>query len=225
MITHLSVSELHVAMWAPHLAVASTGVDNTLTEFSVSDMGTGVEFRSQYLRGTLKTVGERVRVRSDLKDVAQWPRVRYLHCAWRTSGYVTRSESNWNRRDCETKQDRQCTHKRNINARSRNQCCRGKAIDIEYSECVSAALGIQPAKLIHLIFLSSVACLDPAYFSTFSHKRRHFREKLFNVKCVFWFCIQLFFSEAFLILRTNERDMIEFVYWSSYKLPFILVRF
>ena len=76
-------------------------------------------------------------------------------------------------------------HKRNINARSRNQCCRGKAIGIEYSECVSIALGIQPTKLIHRIFLSSVACLDLAYFSTFSHKPRHFREKLFNMKCVF----------------------------------------
>ena len=29
--------------------------------------------------------------------------------------------------------DRQCTYKRNILARSRNHCCRGKAISVTYS--------------------------------------------------------------------------------------------
>jgi hypothetical protein len=34
------------------------------------------------------------------------------------------------------RQERQCTYKRNIEARSRNHCCRGKAISITHSERV-----------------------------------------------------------------------------------------
>jgi hypothetical protein len=41
--------------------------------------------------------------------------------------------------------------------------------------------------------------------------------------CVFIFCTNL--SETFLILRRTERDIIENVYRSSCKVPFILVRF
>jgi hypothetical protein len=44
-------------------------------------------------------------------------------------------------------QDRQCTCKRNIKARSRNHSCRGKAESIIYSECVSVAC--YPARKAH----------------------------------------------------------------------------
>jgi hypothetical protein len=37
-------------------------------------------------------------------------------------------------------EDRQCIYKRNIEARSRNHCCRGKAISVTYSEYASIAL-------------------------------------------------------------------------------------
>ena len=71
------------------------------------------------------------------------------------------------------KQDRQCTYKCNIEAHSRNHCCRGKAISMTYSECVSVALVILHAMCMRSIIVSSVACLAVPYSSTarFSEKR------------------------------------------------------
>ena len=43
-------------------------------------------------------------------------------------------------------ENRPCTYKRNIEARSRNHCGRKKAVSITYSECVFMVLGIQHAK-------------------------------------------------------------------------------
>jgi hypothetical protein len=51
-----------------------------------------------------------------------------------------------------------------------------------------------------------------------------FEEMLQIIKCVFWFSLQLL-SEAFLILRINEWDMVKNVYWCSCKVLFILARF
>jgi hypothetical protein len=122
------------------------------------------------------------------------------------------------------KQDRQCVFKRNIETRSRNHCCRRKAINIGYSEFVSVALVIQHAKRMRRIILSSVGCLPVPYFSTLSHKRHDLQKKmLLNMKCVFWFSLQLLF-ETFLILRRNQRDILNLPR-SSCKEPVILVRF
>ena len=51
------------------------------------------------------------------------------------------------------KQERQCTYKRNIEARSSNGFCCGKAISIAYSECVTVALIMKHAKRMSRITL------------------------------------------------------------------------
>jgi hypothetical protein len=53
---------------------------------------------------------------------------------------------------------------RNMEARSYNRCCSGKAISIIYSECVYLALGIQRAKRMRHI----AACYLSG-FTTFFH--------------------------------------------------------
>jgi len=81
--------------------------------------------------------------------------------------------------------------------------------------------------------LSSVTCLTLPYFSTFSPKRQDFRGgKLLNIKCVFWFSVQLV-SETFIILTRNERDITINVHtglyvkyhWSSSKLPLVFMQY
>jgi hypothetical protein len=83
---------------------------------------------------------------------------------------------------------RQAMHvQRNIEKRSRNYFCRGKAISITYSECVSVALVIRDTKRMRRITLSSLACLAVRYFSTLSHKRYDFRKNATEYKMCFDF--------------------------------------
>ena len=58
------------------------------------------------------------------------------------------------------KQDRLCTYKSSSETRLCNHCCRGKV-----AKCVFVALGIQHAKCMRVIILSSAACLTLPYFS------------------------------------------------------------
>ena len=72
--------------------------------------------------------------------------------------------------------------------------------------------------------LPSVACPAVRYFSTLSHRRHDFRKKdLLNIKCMFWFSVQIL-SETFLILSRTERDIIINMYCSSCKVPVMHVR-
>jgi hypothetical protein len=82
-------------------------------------------------------------------------------------------------------QDRQSTYKSNIEARSRNHCCRDKVVLRILS--ASVALAIQHAKRMRRITLSSAACLSIPNFSTLAHTRQAFWKKLADIKCVLIF--------------------------------------
>jgi hypothetical protein len=86
------------------------------------------------------------------------------------------------------KQDRQCTHKRNIEARLRNNCCRGKPINITHSECLSVALVSQHGINMRPGILS-VVCLVLPYFSTLSYKERFLKNVTKHKMCVLIFFI------------------------------------
>ena len=76
----------------------------------------------------------------------------------------------------------------------------------------------------HVIFSSLSSPAVPCS-STLSHLRHDFRggEKVWNIKCVFLFSVQLLF-ETFLILRIIQRDIVTNVKTSSCKLPDTFVR-
>jgi hypothetical protein len=81
-------------------------------------------------------------------------------------------------------QDRQCIYKRNIEARSCNHCCSGKAMSITYCKCVFVALVIQHAKCMRYVMLY----LTVQFFYIFPHyfiNGTIFQNKLMNTKCVF----------------------------------------
>ena len=66
---------------------------------------------------------------------------------------------------------------RNIEARSRNHCCRGKSMSILYSECVFVASVTQHAKRMRHSMLPFATCLTLPYFFHIISQWHSFREK------------------------------------------------
>jgi len=76
-------------------------------------------------------------------------------------------------------------YKRNTQSRSRNHCCRGKAIIITYTECVFRRLGFQHANRTRLLMLS-VSCLAlPLFIPHYLINSTIFGKKLLTIKCAF----------------------------------------
>jgi hypothetical protein len=81
----------------------------------------------------------------------------------------------------------------------------------------------QQAKRMHRIILSYVISGWPC-FSTLSHRWHGFRKKSLNIKCVFWFSLQIL-SEIFLIPRKMNRDIVIDMKMYSCKVSVILAKF
>jgi len=65
----------------------------------------------------------------------------------------------------------------NIEGRLCNHSCRGEAIHVTYSDCMSVTLVIQHVKIMCHIILPSLACLALPYFPALCHKQYDFLEK------------------------------------------------
>jgi hypothetical protein len=92
---------------------------------------------------------------------------------------------------------------------------------------VSKTVDMKNQKVLHTSVCVCVcvrACVCVRVFSTLSHKGSIFGKKLLNIKCVFWFSLQLLF-EMFLVLRRIQWDTVINVKTSSCKVPAILFRF
>ena len=110
----------------------------------------------------------------------------------------------------------------NIEVRSCNSCCSGKAMSVTTIwVCVCSVrypAWIARAPYCHL-WPAQLYNIFPHYLINGAV----FGKRLLIIKCVFWFSLQSL-SETFLILRKNERVMIKTVYRSSCTVPAILVR-
>jgi hypothetical protein len=113
---------------------------------------------------------------------------------------------------------------RNIEARSRTNCYRGKAITITYSEWVSIALITQHAQRMRRIVLWPVACQALLYDSALCRKVHKFLKKTrLNIKCASWFPLQVS-SENFLFLKTVQTDIITYVQRYSREMVVTIIR-
>jgi hypothetical protein len=72
------------------------------------------------------------------------------------------------------------------------------------------------------VILPPVVCLSVLYFSHYLNNGMISGKSLLNIKCMFWFTLQLLF-ETFLISRRIQQDIK--VHRSSYKVPILLVTF
>jgi hypothetical protein len=88
--------------------------------------------------------------------------------------------------------------------------------------CVCVALVIQ-----HAMRMSHVVICGLPRYTMFFHimlKMHHFRKKVTQHKCVFWFLLQHSY-ETFLILKRTERDIIKYVHSLHVKYPLFLSDF
>ena len=85
-----------------------------------------------------------------------------------------------------------CTYNPNINWSSGTHCCRRKATNITYFQCMCVALGRQNAKAISCIILSPVACPALPYVYAYLINGGRGGGSYLNLKYQLRFCLQLF---------------------------------
>jgi len=95
------------------------------------------------------------------------------------------------------------------------------AISITYSKCFFS-LSYPACNLRTPQYVVTCGLSGSTVFSTLSHKRHDFPEKVLNIKKLFLFPVECL-SETVLILRRILRNIIISVHASSCKVPAILV--
>jgi len=100
-----------------------------------------------------------------------------------------------------------------IAVHSCNNCCGSKTIRFRNSECLCVwNVSYQECKVHAPWYIAFVASSSLQHSSTLSHKRHDFgKGTLLNIKCVFWFSLQLL-CETLLILKETEQDISLLVY-------------
>ena len=86
------------------------------------------------------------------------------------------------------------------------------------------ASGMHHAKHVRLFYCHLWSVWLYNIFPHYLTNGRISRKRSLNIKCVFWFSLQLL-SETFLILRRTETEMIILVHMSSCTVHVIVVRF
>jgi hypothetical protein len=115
-----------------------------------------------------------------------------------------------------------CSYQRNLEERSHNHRCCGRAIRITYSECIFVDLVIQHEKRLRRIALSSVViCLCHIFLKLCI--KSNVCDKL-KIIFVFWSSLQIL-SRAFLIIRRIRWHNAINAHRSSRKVPVTLIRF
>ena len=111
---------------------------------------------------------------------------------------------------------------RNNEARSCNHCCSGKEMCITQPECVRVCSRSYPACNAHAPYWHP---WPDRIYDIFPRKLTDeiiFGKILLNIKCVFWFSLQLL-SEKFRIVRRIQRDITINVHRSLFKIPIVVV--
>jgi hypothetical protein len=113
-------------------------------------------------------------------------------------------------------------YKRNFEARSCNYFFCGTVISITYSECVSVALVSQQTKRMRpIILLCDLS--GSTIFSTLTHKRQDFREKITEQNM----CVLILSTDFVCNVSHFQKNGARYhhIHWSSRKAPVILFRF
>jgi hypothetical protein len=91
---------------------------------------------------------------------------------------------------------------RKIEVPSGDHFCRGKAMIVTQSECVSLASVIQHTKGMHRIIWSFVTCLAVPYFSTLSHKGHDFWKNVFE-RTILVLIVSTIFASNISLFKSN----------------------